>query len=220
MHVCVFFQCYIKLILINAIRSKFLSGFHFWCNFSVTVSVILTVHFLSSHYCLYINWVISLFWQSTHRHQQVCFWPDVSTFILRSSSKDMRGDLKSDSYVPLASCSEYDKRRTYRPVELQQFSVCQLAFVKWTSFSLASRQWQKQSLATSVLGSFLYGVVLTVSPCWAKRGLFSQLFRKKTTHMFLCQAVTGETSGSTLFSFGHHTTTKCIVLHEIAIVSS
>ena len=38
--------------------------------------------------------------------------------------------------------------------------------------------------------------------------------------MFLCQAVTEETSGSILFSFGHHTTTKCIVLHEIAIVSS
>ena len=65
------------------------------------------------------------------------------------------------------------------------FGVCQLAFVKSTSFSLASRQWQKQSLATSVLGSFLHGVVLRVSPCWAKRGLFSQLFRKKTTHMFL-----------------------------------
>ena len=32
----------------------------------------------------------------------------------------MRGDLRSDSYVLLASCSEYDKRRTYRPVELQQ----------------------------------------------------------------------------------------------------
>ena len=46
-------------------------------------------------------------WQSTHRHQQVCFWPDVSTFILRSSSKDMRGDLRSDSYVLLASCSEF-----------------------------------------------------------------------------------------------------------------
>ena len=26
-------------------------------------------------------------WQSTRRHQQVCFWPDVSTFIPRSSSK-------------------------------------------------------------------------------------------------------------------------------------
>ena len=27
--------------------------------------------------------------ESTHRHQQVCFWPDVSTFIPRSSSKDI-----------------------------------------------------------------------------------------------------------------------------------
>ena len=42
--------------------------------------------------------------ESTHRHQEVCFWPDVSTFIPRSSSKDRRGDLRSDSYV-LASCS-------------------------------------------------------------------------------------------------------------------
>ena len=80
------------------------------------VPVILTVHFLSSHYCLYINWVVSLFWQSTHRHQQVCFWPDVSTFILRSSSKDMRGDLRSNSYVLLASCSEYvHECRNVRP---------------------------------------------------------------------------------------------------------
>ena len=46
---------------------------------------------------------LKFWWQSTHRHQQVCFWPDVSTFILRSSSKDMRGDLRSDSYVLLAS---------------------------------------------------------------------------------------------------------------------
>ena len=39
--------------------------------------------------------------------------------------------------------------------------------------------------------------------------------------MFLCQAVTGETSDtSSPFSFGHHTTTTCIVLHEITIVSS
>ena len=51
----------------------------------------------------------SLFWSSsssspscknffkekkTQRHQQVCFWPDVSTFIPRSSSKDLRGDLR------------------------------------------------------------------------------------------------------------------------------
>ena len=33
-----------------------------------------------------------------HWNQQLCFWPDVSTFILRSSSKDMRGYLRSDSY--------------------------------------------------------------------------------------------------------------------------
>ena len=39
--------------------------------------------------------------------------------------------------------------------------------------------------------------------------------------MFLCQAVTGKTSDtSSPFSFGHHTTTTCIVLHEITIVSS
>ena len=47
----------------------------------------------------------AFFRESTHRHQQVCFWPDVSTFIPRSSSKDMRSDLRSDSYVLLASCS-------------------------------------------------------------------------------------------------------------------
>ena len=32
-------------------------------------------------------------------------WPEVSTFIPRSSSKDMRGDLRFDSYVLLASYS-------------------------------------------------------------------------------------------------------------------
>ena len=56
-------------------------------------------------------WTFSLFWSSsssstscknffkekkTHRHHQVCFcnWSDVSTFIARSSSKDLRGDLR------------------------------------------------------------------------------------------------------------------------------
>ena len=46
MHVCVFF--FAVLYLINAIRSKFLSGFQYLVNFSVMVPVILTVQFLSS----------------------------------------------------------------------------------------------------------------------------------------------------------------------------
>ena len=39
----------------------------------------------------------------THRHQQVCFWSDVSTIIPRFSSKDLKGNLRSDSFIQLWS---------------------------------------------------------------------------------------------------------------------
>ena len=39
--------------------------------------------------------------KATHRHQQVCFWPDVSTFILRSSSKN--------SWLVVHNCRTLDR---------------------------------------------------------------------------------------------------------------
>ena len=43
----------------------------------------------------WLTYIMLICRESTNRRQQVCFWPEVSTFILTSSSKDMRGDLST-----------------------------------------------------------------------------------------------------------------------------
>ena len=102
--------------------------------------------------------------------QALTLWRETRSVLLVYFGRKDGGSFQSDLHQNvMPGC------RTYRPVELQQlFSMFANLPVKSTSFPLASRQWQKQSLTTSVLGSFLHGVVLAVPPCWAKRGLFSQ----------------------------------------------
>ena len=99
-------------------------------------------------------------WQSTHRHQQVCFWPDVSTFIQRSSSKDMSLRMKVEASGQKQTCwCLWVLCQSFLPAWcLSKFDLCLI--------------WRSSDRAMFVLSGKL---------TWVKRDLIQKNLRTKFT---------------------------------------